>query len=263
MTEVIGTAWRAFESGDHRELSGVHRAVPVIDLLDERVDLTPQRHLLIREQAGDASHTIARVNELNRLTTALRDGVPDVRLAPKTTVLTVPRASLADLVRSKSMSIERASTRASPPGTTDGGEGSFPAPRVAVGDVVLSVVGSEIAARVVTTEQAGVELAPGTHLVRVDPSQFDPWFVAGALSQTDDHRATARASGTGSGFARIDLRRCTIPVLSLSEQRAYGKVFRQLVEFQATLEGAMTLGAALIRELRAGLASGMLVPAAR
>lgn len=83
-------------------------------------------------------------------------------------------------------------------------------------------MGREIVARMATPEQVGAELGPGVQLVRVDPARFDPWFVAGVLSRTDNLRVAGRASSAGNGTLRIDIRRLTIPVLPLDQQQTYG-----------------------------------------
>ncbi len=120
-------------------------------------------------------------------------------------------------------------------------------------------MGREIIARVATSEQVGAELGPGVQLVRVDPARFDPWFVAGVLSRSDNLRVAGRASSTSNGTVRIDIRRLTIPVLPLDQQQAYGQAFRQLAEFRARLDEVAATGTALAREIGDGLTSGTLI----
>ena len=132
------------------------------------------------------------------------------------------------------------------------------APQVRPGDVLIPVIGRQIIARVATPDQVGAELGPGVQVLRIDPSLFDPWFIAGLLSRTDTRHFTGRASSTSGGALRIDLRRLTIPVLTLSDQREYGQAFRQLAAFRAGLERVTATGAALAREISDGLTSGTL-----
>lgn len=113
-------------------------------------------------------------------------------------------------------------------------------------------------ARVATDDQIGAELGPGVQLIRVDQTRFDPWFVAGVLSRTDNLRIAGRTSSTASGTLRIDIRRLTIPVLPLSQQQAYGEAFRRLIGFRATLDEAVEAGAALAREIGDNIFGGSL-----
>jgi hypothetical protein len=192
---------------------------------------------------------------------------------------TAPQASLADLIRSGSMSILRATARTRPldkaagnsiltsadilsggppTGVSTGTVEDDDAPRVCAGDLLIPVIGREIIVRVAASEQVGAGLGPGVQLLRIDPARFDPWFVAGVLSRTDNLRVAGRATSASTGTLRIDLRRLTIPVLTLPEQQDYGQAFRRLSEFRAGLEQAATTGAALAREISDGLTSGTL-----
>ncbi|HWG98135.1 MAG TPA: N-6 DNA methylase [Pilimelia sp.] len=281
LPDVVGTAWRAYLAGRDAERPGVHRAVPAVEMLDHQVDLTPQRYL---PRAGgctpEPGQTLARITAFGRLVDDLRRGLPAVRQTGAAGTSTAPHAHLADLVRSGSVSVYRAvsrprSTGPSPAGgpaltaddvlsggpptgvavrTPDGAS----APRVQAGDILVPLLGREITARVATPEQVGAALGPGVQLVRVQPDRFDPWFVAGVLSHTDNLRVAGRASQAGSGASRIDVRRLTIPVLPLSEQQAYGRAFRQLAEFRAALARVAAAGADLARDISDGLSAGTL-----
>ncbi|MFG2044519.1 class I SAM-dependent DNA methyltransferase [Dactylosporangium sp. NPDC048998] len=280
LTELVETAWRDYRSGQHTDVPGLQRAVPAIEVLDDQVDLTPQRYLPpAGELIADPARTMAGISDLGQLLTELRDGLPEVRPAKATPLATAPQASLADLVRSGSMSILRTTTRTRPiDSTTDntvltsadilsGGPPTGTAtstaeddntPRVRPGDLLIPVTGRELVARVANPEQVGAQIGPGVQLLRVDPARFDPWFVAGVLSRTDNLRVAGRPSSTSSGTLRIELRRLTIPVLTLQDQRVYGQAFRRLTEFRTGLERAATAGTALAREISEGLASGTL-----
>ena len=205
-----------------------------------------------------------------------------MRKAKAAALLKAPHASLADLIRSGSISVQRRASRTrSSPETTrhvtltstdilagrpatgiaaravDGDGDGDAIPRVQPGDILIPVIGREIVARVATPEQVGAELGPGVQLVRVDPARFDPWFVAGVLSRSDNVRIAGRVSSS-NGTLRIDVKRLTIPVLPLDQQQAYGHAFRQLAEFRAGLNQVATTGAALVREINDGLTRGKL-----
>jgi type I restriction-modification system DNA methylase subunit len=281
LPDIIGTAWRAYLSGHDSEAPGVHRTIPAIEVLDDQVDLTPRRYLpQAGELATDPAQTIIKISDFGRLVDEVRRGLPTVRKAKTATLSTAPQASLADLIRAGSISVQRTAshtrtnsatasdailtaadivsrrpaTGATAPDTDDN-----QAPRVHADDILIPVIGREIVARVATPEQVGAELGPNVQLVRVDPARFDPWFVAGVLSRTDNLRVAGRASSTSNGTVRIDVRRLTIPVLPLDQQQAYGQAFCQLAEFRATLDEIAATGAALAREIRDALTSGTLV----
>ncbi|WBB79287.1 N-6 DNA methylase [Micromonospora sp. WMMD882] len=301
--ETVEAAWSAYRSARYTELPGVHRTVPAIDLLDDQVDLTPQRHLpQAGAFAGDPAEIIARIDDFDQLVARVRRSLPAVRDTPHTPLREAPQADVTDLIRSGSVTVTRApsrgrtgdattgatlSTTTGATGSTTGATASTtagaavlttadvvsggpatgsttraaddePAPRVRAGDILVPLVGRRINARVATPEQVGAELGPGVQLIRVDPARFDPWFVAGVLSRTDNLRIAGRASSSATGALRIDIRRLSIPVLPLRQQQAYGEAFRQLVEFRHVLEQAATTGAALARDIGDGLTEGAL-----
>jgi hypothetical protein len=276
LSEIVGTAWAAYRSDRYVELPGVHRTVPAIDMLDDQVDVTPQRHL---PQAGEltvsSAQAIARISDFDQLLDQVRRSLPAVREAQTAPLREAPQADVADLIRSGSISVHRTASRSRSTsatvltaadilsgrpatGSADRGAHDESEPQVCVGDILIPSVGHRISARVASPEQIGAGLGPGIQLVRVDTTRFDPWFVAGVISRTDNLRIAGRASSTANGALRIDIRRLTIPVIPLDQQHAYGKAFRQLVEFRSTLERAAASGAVLAREIADGLTGGTL-----
>ncbi|MBX7267382.1 N-6 DNA methylase [Micromonospora sp. Llam7] len=280
LTEIVGTAWAAYQSDNYTDEPGVHRSVPTIEMLDDQVDLTPQRHLpQAGELTADPNRTIARLDAFDQLLHQLRGGLPAVRQAARPPLREAPQADIADLIRSGSISVQRAVSRARSTRATAGTavltatdilaggpatgaatrtDDDEPGPTVRPGDILVPVIGHRISARVATPDQVGAELGPGAQLIRVDTTRFDPWFVAGVISRTDNARIAGRSASTANGALRIDIRRLTIPVVPLEQQQAYGHAFRQLVEFRTTLDRAATTGAALARELSDSLAAGAL-----
>src|SRR5947207_5559279 len=96
LAELIGTAWRDYRSGRHADVTSVHRAVPVIEVLDDQVDLTPQRYLPPPgDLVTDPTRTIATITQLDRQLKEIRHGLPKVRTATATALRTAPQASLA------------------------------------------------------------------------------------------------------------------------------------------------------------------------
>ncbi|GAA3114342.1 N-6 DNA methylase [Planomonospora alba] len=262
--EAVVPAWRAFMEDPQRETAGGGRAVPVIDLLDDDVDLTPGRYLL-RRAAGPgvagrtADELLAAVAELTRLIPSVADSprehsfpaVPLGELARTGALRIVPTPARAErgegdlaLLTAEDVVLGRA-----PTGTAAGG------PDLVVarpGDVVVPVAGRTPAAVVVEAETA---LGPQLLLIRPDPESFDPHFVAGFL------RASARrAPGAASGVSRVDARRTLLPRLPLAEQRRYGRLFRELELFAGALRRAGEAGELLHGLVLDGLVSGDLRP---
>ncbi|WP_433533000.1 N-6 DNA methylase [Micromonospora sp. CA-263727] len=280
LPEIVSAAWAAYQSDQYAELPGVHRIVPAIDVLDDQVDLAPQRHLPpASELAADPAKTVSRVGEFDRLLDRMRRRLPAVQPTPATPLRTAPHADIADLVRSGSISVLRAASRSRAAGGTasavvltatdilSGGpatgtvtraEHDAPGPRIQDGDILVPAIGHKVNARVATDEQLGSELGPGVQLIRVDANRFDPWFVAGTISRTASLRLARRAPSSANGTLRIDIKRLTIPVLPLDQQQEYGRAFRQLVEFRTALDQAAATGALLAREIGDGLTAGTL-----
>ncbi|MEV6373579.1 N-6 DNA methylase [Micromonospora musae] len=281
LPDIVGTAWRAYQSDAYTEMPGVHRAVPVIDLLDDQVDLTPQRNLpQANELTSNPAQIVAGISEFDQLLDELRHSLPAVRQMQTTALRTAPQADVGDLVRSGSIAVQRATTRSRstnapandvlvltatdilsggpPTGMAARAANDTVGPQVHAGDILIPVIGQKISARVATPKQIGAELGPGIQLMRVDTTRFDPWFLAGVVSRTDNLRVARRTSSTGNSTLRIDIRRLAIPVLPLDQQQAYGQAFRQLVEFRTKLDQAAATGATLAREIGDGLTVGTL-----
>ncbi|WFE59281.1 N-6 DNA methylase [Micromonospora sp. WMMD712] len=279
-SEIVGSAWDSYRSNQYAELPGVHRALPVIDLLDDQVDLTPQRHLPQGSAlATSPAQVIAGIADFGKLLDRLKRTLPAVQEAPEAPLREAPQADVADLIRSGSITVQRAVSRSRSTAATgstavltvadilSGGPATGSAarraadgsgPEVLAGDILIPVVGHTISARVATPDQVGAEIGPGIQLLRVDTTRFDPWFVAGVISRTDNLRVAGRSSSTAGGTLRIDVRRLAIPVLPLHQQQAYGRAFRQLAEFRNALEQATTTGATLAREIGDNLVVGTL-----
>lgn len=290
----VDGVWRAFCEAPEEtaDVPGFCRAVPVVELLDDTVDLTPQRHLPVA--APEASAEEARVwagKTRRRLLCALertRARVPGegwpTREEGEWRV-----TALADLARSGALTLYRA------PSTASGlslaaEEGAGRGPRVLTLTDVLGagepsgcldapvdseevrgrvevrsgdvVVPSALAkrepsrARVATPADAGALLGLNLHLLRPDTAHIDPWFLAGFLQDEDN----LRRAGQGSTVVRVDLRRLRVPLLPLAEQRRYGAAFRELHEFRAELDRVRAAAADLGQRLSGGLRSGLLAP---
>ncbi|MCX4388826.1 SAM-dependent methyltransferase [Micromonospora peucetia] len=282
-------AWHAFDRhpDNYDPVPGVTRAVPVVDLLDEAVDLSPARHVR-------AAPVPARPDELAETAYELRS-----RLRRAATGLVAlsgghtwppagadPRpwrtASVADLLRGAALTLLRApaAIRSSSPA----GPGSElprtltardvvsrrPASGAAeeersdedvtirAGDVILPEMLHEgvSPARVADASDAGHLLGRHLHLLRPDPGRLDPWFLAGFLAAEDN----LSAASSGTTVVRTDPRRLRLPLLPLVEQQRYGRAFRQLHALRVAADIANRLADETARTLAAGLTGGALLP---
>ncbi|MEU1797586.1 N-6 DNA methylase [Streptomyces californicus] len=268
-------AWR-----ERADVEGVSRVVPVVELLDDDVDLAPARHLPrpapgggasglgeIREKlaetlrltaelvpptavpAGSAHLPLTTVGELARAgALRLRTGTAAPGSAP------VPVLTEHDVLTGAAPAAPAAPPAAEATGTdADADETVLLEP----GDVVVPVVGGGSAARVVDGTTAGAALGRNLQLLRPDPAALDPWFLAGFLRGTANHR---QASSHASTAARLDARRLHLPRMPLADQRRYGERFRELAAFEDALRTAGRLGGLLVQGMYDGLADGTVTP---
>jgi hypothetical protein len=266
---IIAT-WRRFLADPGHEEPGVSRAVPVIDLLDDEVDLNPARYLSA-PPAGQAAERFAETREgLATVLGALPRLIPDLRPAGQPRPLTF--VTVAELARTGQVEVYQAPVRADP---GDGSaplltaedviEGLPPSGRgqagerwvtVRTGDIVVAAPAADrLIARVVTTE--GAILGPGLTLLRVDTGRLDAHFVAGALRSSANGQVITRHTGSSG---RADISRALVAQLPLAEQRPYGEAFRQADELESAARAAATMGAGLALLLADGIASGTLEP---
>ncbi|MFB7330086.1 N-6 DNA methylase [Streptomyces adustus] len=297
VTQQILSAWTAYaEDPDGFEAqAGVARAVSVVDLLDEVVDVTPARQ--VRASQADIDP-----QELARAAAATRDGLAAaVRTvaeladtaswdAAGTSAREWRTATVSDLARGGALKVLRAvpvSPRAmvaeteSAEADADNGErrpaltgsdiarGTGPTghpldaqaeqmPEIAAGDVLVRnlVGGTGAVARVATETEAGVLLGAGVHLFRPDPARLDPWFLFGFLSS----EANLAGASTGSSTLHLSPGRLRVPLLPMAEQRRYGEVFRHVEALREQARRAQDLAEETARLVSGGLTGGQLVP---
>ncbi|MEV6144245.1 N-6 DNA methylase [Streptomyces sp. NPDC051992] len=268
-------AWQSFEDPGHADRPdlaarpGAGRAVPVIELLDDDVDLAPARHLPPAAASGPAE--LIRVRE--RLTETL--GLTGTLTPPAVTPSDPahwPLTTVGELARAGALQLRTGGS-----GTGQGPvltehdvlgsaapSGSLPADGppeepvlVEPGDVVVPVLGGGSVARVIDDATAGAALGRNLQLLRPDPAALDPWFLAGFLRGTANNR---QASSYASTATRLDARRLQLPRLPLAEQRRYGQRFRALAEFEDALRLAGRLGGQLVQGMYDGLTDGTVAP---
>ncbi|WP_187282681.1 N-6 DNA methylase [Streptomyces sp. MS191] len=273
-------AWLPFDKhGTVAEVPGASRAVPVIELLDDDVDLAPARHLPPPAAGGGAAE-LAEVRE--RLTATLgrtvaltppaaEPGAADPAAAVRLTGVTVGELARAGALELRAggaggpggpggpvrVLTEHDVLAAQPPsGTLPEGPGED-AVLLLAGDVVVPVLGGGSVARVVDEATAGAVLGRNLQLLRPDPAALDPWFLAGFLRGTANNR---QASSYASTATRLDVRRLQLPRLPLAEQQRHGERFRALAAFEEALRLAGRLGEQLVQGMYDGLTDGTVAP---
>ncbi|MFJ2936678.1 N-6 DNA methylase [Streptomyces sp. NPDC087219] len=256
----------------------VARAVPVVELLDDEVDLAPARYLTAPAAGGTAPELAAvrdRLDETLRRTQGLAPTPVPARPAPR------PLTTVGELARTGALQLRTGGSGTAPAGggapvltehdVLSGGapSGTLPAGGgpgeegeepvlVTEGDVVVPVLGGGSVARVVDAATAGAALGRNLQLLRPEPAALDPWFLAGFLRGTANNR---QASSFASTATRLDVRRLQLPRLPLADQRRHGAHFKSLAEFEEALRLAARLGEQLVQGLYDGLADGSVEPA--
>ncbi|UFR04058.1 N-6 DNA methylase [Streptomyces sp. Go40/10] len=269
--EAVTDAWRAFtRAGRLAERPGLARSVPVIELLDDDVDLAPARHLppaAVADGAEQLTQVRERLGATLRLTAELTP--PPAAPAPP---VRWPLTTVGELARGGALVMRTGGNggHARVPVLTDhdvlagtAPSGTLPeseeeAVLTEPGDVVVPVLGGGSVARVIDGTTQGAALGRNLVLLRPDATALDPWFLAGFLRGTANNR---QASSYASTATRLDVRRLQLPRLPLEEQRRYGARFRALDEFERALRHASRLGEQLVRGMYDGLTDGTVVPA--
>ncbi|THA72147.1 N-6 DNA methylase [Streptomyces sp. A0958] len=263
------------------EGSAYVRCVPVIELLDDEVDLTPGRHIT-PSPADSAPRLAASWREFKDLTAKVTKSARLLAALELTSAAhdTPTATTVAELARAGALTLRggqqppETAVRTEMPSAEDiplltvpdllsGGAprghlaGDDPALREAViaqpGDIVVVGVARAFSAWV----HEGVPTALGAqlHAVRVQPEQLDAWFLAGSLRSP----ANVRQAGThATSSSRIDVRRLQVRQVPLREQRRYGEAFRELAAFEQLARRTAELGADLVHDLGDELAAGRL-----
>ncbi|MEU3900252.1 N-6 DNA methylase [Streptomyces sp. NPDC045251] len=268
-------AWRDFDrTGRLDERPGLARSLPVIELLDDDVDLAPARHLPppAADGPGRLTDVRERLGETLRLTadlTPVPADTPQPGTAPPAPRW--PLTTVGELARGGALLLRTGTNggHARVPvltdhdvlaGTTPSGtlpESDEEPVLTERGDVVVPVLGGGSVARVVDAATAGAALGRNLVLLRPDPAALDPWFLAGFLRGTANNR---QASSYASTATRLDVRRLQLPRLPLDAQLRYGERFRALDEFERALRLAGRLGEQLVRGMYDGLTDGSVAP---
>jgi len=256
--------------GDPSHEPGVSRAVPVIDLLDDEVDLTPGRYV----SAPASERAAERFSQARERLVAMLGGLGT--LAPELRAARRPRelafVTLGELARLGYLEVHQVPVRGDAGAGEDAlltaedviegrpasGRGLRDSRWVSVrsGDVVVATVsGGRFAVRVVA--DGGAMLGPGLTAIRVDPGRLDAYFVAGALRSAGNARVSMTQPGS---MGRAGVLRAQIPRLPLAEQRGYGDAFRRVDELESAVRSAAAVGAELAQLLADGVSGGTFEP---
>ncbi|MDB4872774.1 MAG: Methylase [Gemmatimonadales bacterium] len=252
--------WHAFQSA-----ADIEGAVPIIDILDEIVDVSPSRYVGGSATAGLCfTSTLDAVSELlgdlQRALDHLRELRAGKETLPKTTiteqvkagaltVLTAPRMEIGS-GKVPVLTLEDVMARQSPTGRT---QPSTDMITLGPGDIVVPAGGRLFAVQVID-EDAAI-LGPGLQVLRSDPDRLDPACLAGFIRIAALQHAHSRGQ---TGTSRLDTRRIELPRIALAEQRRLGEVFRRLDAFEAVLGKLTDQGSTLVNLALRGIGEGTL-----
>lgn len=254
--DVLLSAWRSFaarEQSDGAE-PGAWRSVPVIDLLDESVDLTPSRHVGVRVMESSPHEAAEAANcsraRLKAMLAELGAALPGEGWVLDGRQLRWREVSIGELARNGMIHIDRVSSAAR----------ADEEKRISRGDVVMPVAASgPMTVQVVPDEEDGGVLRRGLYLIRPDHERIDPWFLAGFLRNPGN----IQQARYGTSSLRVDVRRMTVPLLPLAEQQRYGAAFRLLHDFTAAASEFADHAEELSELLGKSLTEGTLLPGKR
>ncbi|MFI6471749.1 N-6 DNA methylase [Streptomyces sp. NPDC050516] len=267
-------AWTPFDrEGTVAEQPGVSRSVPVIELLDDDVDLAPARHLPPPAAEGGTAALDAVRERLDATLRLAAELAPPPAAPAAAPGARRPLTTVGELARAGALVLRAGGTGAgidgppvltehdvlagtAPSGTLPEGPAEDPV-LTRTGDVVVPVLGGGAVARVVDEAGAGAALGRNLQLLRPEPAALDAWFLAGFLRGTANNR---QASSYATTASRLDVRRLHLPRLPLAEQRRYGERFRALAAFEDALRLAGRLGEQLVQGLHDGLTDGSVGP---
>lgn len=254
-------------------------AVPLIELLDDEVDLTPARHTPVLPAGGEQAlaRTWADLDRVLERLTQSKSGLRTIDWDPS--VPSVPgTTTVGELVRAGALTLHaghlptESVVRSGTPEVgglpvltigdllMDEAPSGWLDPAEAAG-LVIAGPGDVVVAGVARTFSAWVEsrsalvLGPQLCALRPDPTLLDPDFLAGCLRAP----ANGRQAGThASVSARVDVRRLQVLQLPVDEQLRYGTAFRRVSRLDAVLHELREVSAGLLRDLSDGLAAGRL-----
>ncbi|MFJ2720876.1 N-6 DNA methylase [Streptomyces sp. NPDC087437] len=275
-----GPDWDALRSFVLAALEGVDQPdrnppegavrVPLLDLLDDEVDVTPGRYATSGKEPSHAELAASWRELTTRLAdlTGCAQYLAGLDLQPRTPQTT---ATVGDLVKAGALTL----IAGQQPLDSTPSAGAAGLPMLTVPDLLMDGApsgrvpegsdhavaeeGDVVVAGVIRAFRAWVHQGPPTALgpqlyaLRVDPEKLDAHFLAGCLRAP----ANGRQAGThASSSSRVDIRRLQVLPLPLAEQAAYAAAFRRLTDFDDLLARAEDLGHRLVSDVGDRLAAG-------
>ena len=244
--------------------------VPLIDLLDDEVDVTPGRYTASASEPSPKELAV-RWDAFGALLTELADharqlSVLDVEAGTQQTTTTV-----GDLVKAGALTLGAGQQ----PPETAAPAGGTAVPLLTIADLLhdgtpsgllttgsahtVAEQGDVVVAGVIRAFRAWVHegppmaLGPQLYTLRVDSEKLDPHFLAGCLRAP----ANGRQAGThASSSSRVDIRRLQVLQLPLEKQAVYAETFRRLRAFERLLDETQASGSALGGDMSDRLAAG-------
>jgi hypothetical protein len=263
LKQRVTQGWQSFlESPGEATAQG--KGIPLIDLLDEQVDLTPSRHVVQSVATGRDFATTGKT--LLGLLTAVAEAAKALAALTAET-RDLPMTTIGELIQSGAVSFRQSPLRME---TEQGDVPVLTAKDVLLsrsasgrttdrpglvmlepGDVVVPLIARQIEAHVVWGD--GFAAGPQLQVFRPDLSRCDPYFLACFLRAAGISRAGTTAS-------KADIRRAAVPRLPLEAQQPYGSAFQRLQALASGLDGIADAGATFVGLGYEGLASGRLRP---
>ncbi|MGW0547735.1 HsdM family class I SAM-dependent methyltransferase [Streptomyces altiplanensis] len=244
--------------------------VPLLNLLDDEVDITPGRYTAATAEPS-REELAAKWNGFGSLLTDLADHARRLSALDFEAGASQTTTTLGDLVKAGALTLRAGQQPLEPTatareatvplltiadllhdGTPSGVAPTGSTPAIAEeGDVV--VAGVARAFRAWVHEGPPVALGPQLYLLRVDAEKLEAHFLAGCLcAPTNGRQAGTHASSS----SRVDIRRLQVLQLPLEKQMAYAETFRHLRAFEELLTSADSSGKGLVSDMSDRLAAG-------
>ncbi|MGW0474162.1 N-6 DNA methylase [Streptomyces coeruleorubidus] len=263
------TAMATLDQVDQEPPQGAVR-VPLLDLLDDEVDVTPGRYTAAAAEPS-RKELAGKWDEFGSLLTDLADHVQRLSALDFEAGTSQTTTTVGDLVKAGALTLRAGQQPLEPvatargaavplltiadllhDGTPSGVVATGSAPAVAEeGDVVVAGVARAFKAWV--HEGPPTALGPQLYILRVDAEKLDAHFLAGCLRAP----ANGRQAGThASSSSRVDIRRLQVLQLPLEKQTVYAETFRRLRAFEELLTAADSSGKGLVSDMSDRLAAG-------
>lgn len=263
------TALATLDHPDKESPEGAVR-VPLLDLLDDEVDVTPGRYTASAAEPSP-KELAAKWGEFGSLLTDLADQARYLSVLEVEAGAQQAMTTLGDLVKAGALTLHAGQQ---PPEAAAPARGAT-VPLLTVADLLhdgrpgqvlstgsahaIAEEGDVVVAGVIRAFRAwvheGPPMAVGSQLyvLRVDSEKLDAHFLAGCLRAS----ANGRQAGThASSSSRVDIRRLQVLRLPLEKQVAYAETFRRLSAFTTLLTMADGLGKGLAGDMNDLLAAG-------